>query len=309
MAPEQTADGTAVMTSAPAAATVLHQPDADMLDALVVPLEADGLRLFIFVNGALEPEIEHRLANLANAAIIRSPENVGLGAGLNAVVEAAAAEGFSSILLFDQDSAPERGMGAALLTRFKEHVSDSTIPVATIGPRLISPANEAYLAPWYLHRSGDGVPDGAVDFLPTSGSLVSIEAWTTVGAFRADYFIDGIDVEWCFRAWSCGYCCVLAENVTMAHRWGDTDTSEERRPQILRLSPTRCYYYLRNAVHSMGLPHLPWRWRLRTTLRIVGQACLLLLDRRFDRQTRRLIQRAFHDGWHNRLGRIPEGIS
>jgi rhamnosyltransferase len=296
------------MISMPAAATVLYKPDADMLDALLAPLMADGLRVFIFVNGAVEPEIELRLTKLSDTVIIRSADNVGLGVGLNAVIEAAAAEDFASILLFDQDSVPDRGMPNALLAHFKEHASDSTMPIAAIGPRLISPANETYLAPWYSHRAGNDVPDGAVDFLPTSGSLVSVEAWKAIGPFRADYFVDGLDVEWCFRAWSCGYCCVLAEDVTMEHRWGNTAASEERRPQILRLSPTRCYYYLRNAVHSMRLPHIPWRWRLRTAVRLVVQAGLLLFDRRFCRQTRRIVGRAFHDGWRNRLGPMPTGI-
>lgn len=284
-----------------AAATVLHRPEPAQLAALLGAIEAEALRLFIFVNGPVEASVEAALARLHDARLIASPENLGLGHGLNAVTEAAADEGFAYLLLFDQDSAPSPGLGAALLSRLTAQAEGSAASVAAIGPRLVAPAGESHLAPWYSRRGGAAADDVVqVDFLPTSGTLLAIDAWRSIGPFRADYFIDGIDIEWCFRAWSAGYRCLLVDAVTMAHRWGHGD--DDGRPQILRQSPQRVFYYIRNAVHGLRLPTMPLRWRVRTVLRLAAQSALLLIDQRFAAPARTLVARAVRDGWRGRLG-------
>ncbi|MCV5902536.1 hypothetical protein OFN63_41200, partial [Escherichia coli] len=60
----------------------------------------------------------------------------------------------------------------------------------------------------------------AVEFLATSGSLVDIAAFDRIGPFRDDYFIDAVDLEWCFRAWSRSYSCWIARAVAMEHTVG-----------------------------------------------------------------------------------------
>lgn len=293
-----------------AAATVLYRPDAEVLDALLAPLVEAQLRIIIFINGPVSEAIEQRLAGRLNLRLIRSNENIGLGAGLNAVVAAAEGEGFGHIALFDQDSTPDAALLPRLLAAFDAVAKQSSIPPAVLGPVLVAPENEAFLPPWYSRRPtalATGVT--AVDFLPTSGTLVSIAAWRAIGPFRADYFIDGIDVEWCFRAWAKGFSCGLAEELRMVHRWGYVAEAGKRRPQILRQSDLRTYFYLRNAVEGLRLPHLPLRWRGRVALRLALQAGLLLVDRRFGRSTRRLVSRAICDGWAGRLGPAPAAIT
>lgn len=292
-----------------AAATVLYRPDPVVLDGLLAPLVAAGLRIIIFVNGSVGDDIEERLKPLPDARLIRSAANIGLGAGLNAVVEAAQAEGFGHIVLFDQDSSPDIALLPKLLERFKTLAGQPVSP-AVIGPLLVAPENEAFLPPWYSRRARDGADAraAAVDFLPTSGSLVSIAAWAEIGPFRADYFVDGIDVEWCFRAWSQGYSCILAEDLRMVHRWGHAEEPGVRRPQILRQSDLRIYFYLRNATHGLRLAHLPWRWRARVGLRLAAQAGVLLWSRRFAAATRALVWRALCDGWVGRLGPAPADL-
>jgi rhamnosyltransferase len=292
-----------------AAATVLYRPDPAVLDALLAPLVEAGLRVFIFANGPLGDDVELRLARLPDLHLVRSPDNVGLGAGLNAVVEAAQSEGFGHVVLFDQDSTPDAALLPRLLDAFFAAQAQPGIRPAAIGPLLVAPANEAFLPPWYSRRPGqtaNGV--SAVDFLPTSGSLVSIAAWREIGPFRADYFIDGIDVEWCFRAWAKGYACLLAEQLQMVHRWGYVAEAGKRRPQILRQSDLRTFYYLRNAVEGLRQPHMPLRWKFRVATRLAVQSGLLLVDRRGARETRKMLTRAVSDGWCGRLGPAPQPL-
>ena len=272
-----------------------------MLDALLLALNLDGRRLFLFLNGPLDTLVEHRICGLGNARVIRSTNNIGLGAGLNALVRAASEEGVQFLLIFDQDSAPAPELPAALTKRFCKLIEDG-MRLAVIGPLLVSPTSENYLPVRYSWRNRS---QGTVNFVPTSGSLISLEAWRATGPFRDDYFIGLLDVEWGFRAWSHGYASVVAEDVEMAHRWGTQATDEYNwRPQILRQSGARNYFYLRNAVDCWQLPFAPVRWKVRFIVTLAAQI-VVLLTMSGSRTNLRVIGRAFNDGWHKRLGPLP----
>jgi rhamnosyltransferase len=288
------------------AASVLYRPDAAQLNALLRALDREGRHLFLFINGPLEEIIESEIAGLANAHVIRSTENIGLGAGLNAVCEAAGAEGFAHILLFDQDSAPEPGLAGALFLRFSALEGRGDRPAA-LGPLLITPPEGNYRPVRYFWRQRAA---GTVDFVPTSGSLISLTAWRAIGPFRADYFVGGIDVEWGFRAWRFGYACVVAQDIRMVHRWGAGETDAQRSaPQILRQSDVRTYLYLRNAVDCMRLPHIPRKWKGRFALTLLTQIGVLLSARGFGASTRGLVWRALRDGWRDELGPPPRDLT
>jgi len=287
------------------AASVLYRPDALVLEALLSAVAQRGRRLFLFVNGPIEATIERLIRALPNAHIERSAENVGLGAGLNAVAASAERESFSHLVLFDQDSAPDENLCEALTRRF-EALDRAPRPLAALGARLAPPAEGGFLPIRYWRRRATaGLPNGAVDFLPTSGSLISLAAWRRVGPFRADYFIGGIDVEWGYRCWASGLASVVADDIVMAHRWGHEGGGE---PQILRQDDTRLYYYLRNAADGLRLSHMPARWKARQIATLAVQLPLLLASRRFSGRTIGLIRRALGDGWGGRLGRAPDDL-
>ena len=302
-------------TAVPPAATVLFRPDAKLLRQLLSTLEGDGCRVFIFVNGSLDEPAEAILSELNNASITRSEENAGLGYGLNSVMNTAMSEGFSHVLLFDQDSTPEAGLAQRLMARAACYDIGRRKCLAVLGPLLVPPSNSSYLPISYWRREAND-PDAhsssivQVDFVPTSGSLVSIEAWREIGPFRADYFIGGIDVEWGYRAWHKGWVSAIAEDIQMVHRWGEEQVDGQvGRPQILRQSTTRIYYYVRNAVDGMRRAYMPWRWKRQQAIRLLGQICLILLVRVGRDVPLALIFRAVRDGWSGRLGPIPDQLA
>jgi rhamnosyltransferase len=281
----------------PPAAVVLYNPDIELLEQLAAAISRDDRRIFVFVNGPIDSSAEQVLTSLSNANIVRSAQNVGLGAGLNALVEAAEGEGFDHILLFDQDSTPDSAMASRLLQRFVS-LDRQSVPLAALGPRLIPPAEGNYVPVRYWRRRGRSAVPGAVDFLPTSGSLISIGAWRTIGPFRSDYFIGGIDVEWGYRCWASGFACILARDIVMIHRWGRAGVGA----QIFREDAKRIYYYVRNAADGLGLPHMPLRWKVRQLATLFGQLVIVLISKRRARDSIRLFARAYRDGRQGKLG-------
>ena len=292
------------------AATVLYWPDPPVLDTMLSALDRNSRRLFIFINSPLSLEVEARLATLKNARLIRSSDNVGLGAALNAVTEAAAAEDYPLLLLLDQDSEPLPDMPERLASRFAD-LDRGQGRLAAIAPLLVTPPDGNYRPMRYDWKPGAGgdIPNAA-HFLPTSGSVISIDAWQKVGEFRADYFIGGIDVEWGFRAWHHGFASAVAIDIPMVHRWGEaTSDKMSKVPQVLRQSDVRNYYFFRNAIDCLKLPHIPIAWRLRYAIRIGAQGALRLTARRFDAKCRRIVWCAFVSGWRGNLGPIPSQLS
>lgn len=287
------------------AAVVLYRPDPVLLARQVDGLR--GVRFFAFANGPLAAEASTALAP-ADLRLIASPSNVGLGHGLNAVMDAAAEEGFTHVLLLDQDSEPSSDV-LAVLTERAQTLARAGEKLAVLAPRLVPPP-EGFYKPiryeWRGRPRGDGL--AAVDFTPTSGSLVSVAAYREIGPFRDDFFIAGIDVEWGFRAWGKGWSSLVATDLAMPHRWGEAVSADELgKPQILRHAPVRNYYYARNVIAVARLPHVPQSWRFRSCAALAAQIGLMAL--RGAPGGLRPIWVGLRDGLAGRLGPAPAGAA
>lgn len=287
------------------AATVLFRADPALTGQLLEALSRGGRRVYVFVNGAIASEIETQLAQLDAAVIMRSAANVGQGAALNAIVGTAASAGADQLLLFDQDSTPDPHYPERLARAVSALKIGRRLAVA--GPRLIAPESGHLTIRAYRKQPGHDLPYDAVEFVATSGSLLSIECWRAIGPFRDDFFVDGIDVEWCQRAWSKGYVTVHVPEVALTHRWGSERKHDAgERSQLLLQSPVRNYYYLRNKIFTLGLPHVPRRFRAREWARLTAQIVYLAL--RAPGQWWRVVPVAVRDGVRGRLGPCPASV-
>lgn len=292
------------------AAVIIFRPDHTQLSELISSI-GTGRRVFVFFNGPPDERTEQILARLDNPRQIRSPQNVGLGAGLNAVMSAAREEGFTTLVLFDQDSVPTPCLIEQLAERWQVLNAEGH-KLAALGPRLSVPSGQGYKAIRYAWRGKSRDHEVAtVDFLPTSGSLVSIQAWVAVGPFRADYFIGSIDVEWGYRAWSRGYPSVCLLDVEMVHRWGTAvvEPRQSWKPQIIRQSDLRTFYYVRNSVDLLCQSYVPGHRRVATAIRLIGQIGALVIWRKLNWRTFNVVGKAVWTGAKGRLGVAPETIA
>jgi rhamnosyltransferase len=294
------------LTSRPAAGIVAFGPDparlAGLLDAI-----AEGVgRVFVFVNAVIDAAALDDLLRRDRVEIIRSDINLGVGAGLNALTAAAAAAGFSRMLLFDQDSRPSSALVDAL-ERAMDRLTEQGRRPAAVGPRLIAPAAEPeFKAPRYPRRPGARrVPDlTAVDFIATSGSLVDLAAVEAIGPFRSDFFIDAIDLEWGFRAWDRGYSIWRVDDIAMEHTIGGGSI------RFFGLvmpdqKPFRMHAYLRNNAYGFRLPHVPLRWKLRQAPYLALQALAYAVRHRFDGEVLRTLGAGVWRGFKGDLGPPP----
>jgi rhamnosyltransferase len=214
------------------------------------------------------------------------PENVGLAQALNFGLEEAQSRNYSFALLFDQDSSLGDMYVESLLASYQEASALSEAKVAAAGPRVINPQTRRQtpfkLFSKLLFRTDRPFHDSRhlfqADFLITSGSLLALQYLDKIGPMKASYFIDNVDLEWCFRAKSLGFELVGTDRAILYHAIGErSDDPLVRRGILARHNPDRTYYSSRNRVHLYRLSYAPLGWRVRDRVRFLLKICWLML--------------------------------
>ncbi|WP_331254750.1 glycosyltransferase family 2 protein [Methylobacterium currus] len=284
----------------------VFRPDAAQVAALRARVAAETRRTIVFDNGGLPAEEAAHLT-ARGALVLSAGRNIGIGGALDAIAQAAIAAGAAQVLLLDQDAAFSPDQVSALEAALAR-LRGSSPPPAVVGPR--PDAAPGRKAPDYPRRpkipaAGSLVP---VEFLATSGSLVDLAAYARIGPFRSDFFIDGVDLEWCFRAWARGYGCWMETGTALPHRVGaGVIRSNLLGIEMPRQPLFRMAAYLRNSVYAWRLPHVPRRWRLRQAAYLPLQALLFWADAGYRPGVLAQLAGAVLDGLRGRLG-PPRGL-
>ena len=199
-----------------------------------------------------------------NATIARQSKNLGLGAAYNLAAEWAQQRRATHLLLLDQDSVPAPGMVAALLEAYQQPG-----PVAAAGPlwRDSRTGEDGFFVCLqrvgvrkYRPIIGEIVP---VDFLISSGSLISLDALANIGPFDEALFIEHVDTDWALRARAQGYRLYGVASARLDHGFGEATLTASAlgvRRQFFLYPPARNYYLVRNSMALWRRPYAPWQW-------------------------------------------------
>lgn len=249
---------------------VAFRPAPEHLQGLVQAALAEAGHVIVFANGALDAPLAAVLRE-AGAELVEADCNLGIAEALNIIALAARLRGARRVMFLDEDAKWSPG-ALGRLSRTLDGLQTAGETAAAIGPRIVAPSN-AYIAPRYFGAGMMREGARAVRYIITSGSLVNLEAFHRIGSFRSDFFIDMVDVEWCFRAQSKGYSCWCADDVTVEHSVGQGEVRAlgmraTRQPQF------RFRAYARNLSHCLTLAHVPWLWKARLAANLT-RLCLV----------------------------------
>jgi len=291
----------------------MSKPDSDSVCAIIVTFEPDLAALgsllqrlddecdFIVVDNGSSSYLA--LSTLTGGLgrcqkFLRQEENLGLAAGLNVGIRWAINAGvYDNVLLFDQDSLIENGFVAAMLAAMECGSRLSKRQVAAVGPRIVNPRSGRGM-PFKLfdrlwRRSDRLLPASQrlylADFLISSGTLIALRSLSGIGLMKEAYFIDNVDLEWCFRARAQGFQLLGTSQARLHHVIGEPGSSlPVRLGLMVEHSPLRSFYSTRNRAHLWRCDYAPWGWKLRDRPRFVLKALWLMLF-----SNRRL------EYWHN----------
>ena len=235
-------------------------------------------------------------------------QNKGLATALNEGLRLASEHHYDMALLFDQDSAIGEDFVQAMLTQWLDlqslrNSARYPLPPAAIGPRLQDPENgrrTAFRCFRWRHRSDCpvvGFPGlYETDFLISSGTLLSVQALSVTGMMKDEYFIDNIDLEWCFRARARGYALYGTDRAVLFHRIGERSNNPLVSSGLMvQHSPLRSYFSTRNRLHLRRQSYAPLDWKIRDTLRFALKSFWLTHFTARRAEYRQQIQRGIDD--------------
>jgi rhamnosyltransferase len=235
---------------------------------------------------------------------LQLPENIGLAEALNKGLQEVRKRNYRFAFLFDQDSRPGDAFVNNMLAAFARAETLAEGRLAALGPRIINHRNQRQ-TPFKLFnrllRRSDQPFHGAsglfqADFLITSGTLLPLACLEQTGDMKASYFIDNIDLEWCFRARMRGYELAGTSDAVLYHAIGEPSNNPlVRRGLMAQHKPARTYYSSRNRVHLYRQHYAPLGWKLRDIPRFFLKAVWLILTSTERRQYWRNISAGIRD--------------
>ncbi|MBI2382239.1 MAG: glycosyltransferase family 2 protein [Gammaproteobacteria bacterium] len=294
-----------------AAVIVLHHPDLQRLSQLLARL-AGSLRYVILVDNSGETgqcnEYSHPQLE---CSLIRNKENLGIAAALNLGLNKCLAQGYVAALLLDQDSVPAEEMVPRLHRAWCD-ARGAGVALAAVGPAIFDELGQRFEPfirfglPFNRRLRPDGVQSAtvAVDFLVTSGCLVSLDALSTVGFMDPSLFIDSVDFEWCFRAKARGFELLGVPVAHLQHRRGETYRPFGARSALFVRyhQPIRQYYIVRNRLSLYGRKETPLAWIAQDLPRMIIKCLLFSLAIPPRRRNAIMIWNGIRDAWRRRLG-------
>ena len=248
-------------------AVVTYHPDSAVLATVLASVAPQVKGILVIANDPIPwtgpiPE---------NTTFAKQGANIGLGGAYNLAAMRARQNGATHLLLLDQDSVPTPGMVAALLGAY-----DQSGPIAAVGPlwRDNRTGKDGFFVRHTRCGAGRYSPQAGeivrVDFLISSGSLISLDALADIGPFDEKLFIEHVDTDWTLRALAKDYRLYGVADARLDHAFGEAAliaSPLDRRRRVFFYQPERNYYLLRNSIVLWRRSYVPWSWVFRDVCR------------------------------------------
>ena len=225
-------------------------------------------QLFIVFNSPVSLEDANSIVSgHQNIELIYNNDNLGIATALNQTVLKAVNLGFEWLLTMDQDSFFESDQ---FFSAFSKN-SKNNVAIFSPNPELST-------------VSKDEDSDLAEEILCviTSGNLVNLKIWETIGGFEETLFIDEVDNDYCLKAVLNGFKILRFKNIPLIHELGQNKEVSFlfKKYTIIIHPPVRSYYIFRNNLYifSRYKNKFPGFVRSRKTMLIKNFVKILLFS-------------------------------
>ncbi len=200
-------------------------------------------------NGSSTPESLELLAKLAQQQRVKiqyNSTNTGIATALNQGVRYAINQGYEWVATFDQDSLAPSHFIQTMLNDYEDFAEKEL--VAIVAPKYQMNGEITSFASRNLVDKGCSKIKTTI----TSGNLVKVNFFETLGFFEESFFIDYVDHEFCLRVRSKGLLVIESHNTILEHNLGDSSRHQVLAVKLITTShsPVRRYYKYRNLVRT-----------------------------------------------------------
>lgn len=177
---------------------------------------------------------ENKLNELCDEKIayLKLNDNLGIAKALNEGIYYAIKNNYKFVLTMDQDSKFNNNL-------IEEYSKNYEKDIIIYSPNYIIERK---------HKKEYKVDSQYLYWTMTSGNLINLELFQKVGMFKEEFFIDGVDYEYCLRARKNGYKILQCNRAILLHNPGITKIKKVLfwNYKYGYMSPTRMYYQIRN---------------------------------------------------------------
>ncbi len=182
-------------------------------------------------------EIVEELRENVKVLYLPQKENLGIANALNRAADEAINLGYHYLLTMDQDSFVDQEMIKIMVENCVDEEQAGIITPHYIDK--VQPERKIEKEKQYILCE------------KTSGNLLNLSAFKTVGKFNEDYFIDYVDIEYGFRLNLNGWKVIKVNSATINHNEGELSarTFFFRKVHPYNYPPVRYYYRTRNLLY------------------------------------------------------------
>ena len=297
---------------------VTYNPQLDSLKELIEATKEQVSQLMVVDNASANQSSITELSHQHQIHLIELKDNLGLGAAHNVGIDYAEANGFDYMLILDQDSVPKPTMVQSLLTAHKTKSLDQDISAVGVtyenadNGSLSSFTSFGWLK--FQHKNCSNKDSHGcieVDFLISSGSLISLKSVGVIGKMDETLFVDHIDTEWFLRARDKGYKAYGVCDAVMLHGLGESTHKVNlsigkmgRQRNVPQHKPFRYYYIFRNSILLYKRRYSSWLWRWNDLQRLFMIMIMFGLIKAPRRENLSMMIRGLFDGLIGKTGKL-----
>lgn len=225
-----------------AAVVILYHPDQNVVSNIRTYYDYVE-KIMVFDNTETEPLLNEELLKLSKVEFHHDYKNEGIAKRLNSGANKAIQEQYNWLLMMDQDSKFSEGAIKNYLTCFDKYENKDTVSIFGTQYKRIETASSEECKPKKIHE------------LITSGSLLNLQSYKSIGSFDEALFIDSVDHDYCIRATLKGFALIEFANIYTAHEIGTQVYKSSIKTLFISRkkkeihSPLRCYYMYRNLLY------------------------------------------------------------
>lgn len=104
----------------------------------------------------------------------------------------------------------------------------------------------------------------------SSGGCTTTDCIRNIGLNDGRLFIDYVDFEWCWRAYSKGYTCGITQKLSISHKVGRRSVSLFGYLIILS-APYRYFYQFRNYLWLVRRNYVPLQWKIAMGIKNISR--------------------------------------
>ena len=190
-------------------------------------------------NTDIQNQLKDLCSKYSKCYLITLGTNKGIAYALNVGCNKAIGEGHKWVLTLDQDSQ----LTTDLVPTYIKFLNSQ--PINDISKIGILTCN---MSTWKSNTSKD---IERINLCWTSGALMNLNAYSSVGAFDNDLFIDGVDFDMCAKMILNGYEIIRINSVCLNHNLGNTKDYEVFGHHLFYVTnhnALRRYYMTRNSL-------------------------------------------------------------